>query len=98
MYRIGATHCCVSLVLASLGCGGDCDSVDDCDADECTVVTGRKLDATSGMSVPAGCVPGTSLDSGSAITHARAPDGTCWEFPSTLIPRDFEETDECSPY
>lgn len=88
------------LVLAAtglLGCGSDCDSVDDCDADECTVVTGRKVGADS-MPVPAGCVSGTNLVAGDAITHARAPDGTCWEFPSTLIPSDFEEASACSPY
>lgn len=95
---MGVNHCWFSLLLASLACGSDCDSVDDCDADECTLVTGQKLDGSSGTPLPAGCVPGTNLIVGTASTYARAPDGTCWEFPSTLIPRDFETANECSPY
>jgi hypothetical protein len=74
-------------------------TLDDCRGNECTLVSGRRLDcgATTENVEPIACLAG-GLGGDTEETYARDPDGCCWWFPSTLLPPTFVEDDSCSPY
>lgn len=85
-----------ALAAASgVACDEDCGSLDDCDREECQVIRGARLTGAepAGL-IPVGCAP-ADRPAGDLETYARAPDGTCWWFPTTLIPDDFIYDQRC---
>jgi hypothetical protein len=82
---------------SAVACDEDCSSLDDCDGEECQVIRGAKLTGSDPRgSLPAGCVA-AGTPAGDLQTHARAPDGACWVFSTTLVPDDFTPDDSCKP-
>lgn len=85
------------MLSAILGCGSECDSVDDCDPDECQLIRGRNLDSEDpDILRPAGCTSNDQAGGSDVFTTALAPDQSCWLFPSSLIPKDFTRDDTCA--
>lgn len=87
---IGLAVCALVAVLDLTACReNDCSSLDDCDPPECQVVDGKNLDSDSPDEIRvAGC---TRLEGETDLeSWARAPNGDCWQFPSSLIPDTFE--------
>ena len=80
-------------------------SIDECDASDCSLVSGRPASESADGTTcvdwntdpqPAGC---SAYESAlTVLSFAQSPDGVCWAFPSGTVPDGFTEcasVDEC---
>ena len=99
VYELSKVALASCVALGAVSCADEgCDvALEDCDSDQCVVVSGQPVngDGTRGSSREAGCAEKVEITS-PAETMARSEDGACWVFATTLVPARFVVDPSCA--